>query len=227
MERLIVEIRAGEGGNDAKDLVREQFSLYCKYAAVKKLVIEILEEATGFVSFSVQGRGAGKAFAMESGGMRWQHVPKHDKRGRVQTSTVTVAVLEEPKEADLYINESDIEWQTCRGSGAGGQHRNVTNSAVQMKHLPTGISVRVENERSQHQNKEAAYRVLRARIHAQRQQASAEARDSVRRLAVGSGERGDKVRTIREQDDRVTDHRSNRQIRYKDYIRGNWDGLLA
>lgn len=186
----------------------------------------LLEEVAGFISFQASGKGAARTFAQESGGHRWQHVSKTDKRGRVQTSTVTVAVLEEPREADLYINESDIEWQTCRGSGAGGQHRNKTESAVQMKHLPTGISVRVENERSQHQNKEAAYRVLRARIHAQRQAASAEARDSVRRLAVGSGERGDKIRTIREQDDRVTDHRSNRQIRYKDYIRGNWEGLL-
>jgi len=145
----------------------------------------------------------------------------------VQTSTVTVAVLEEPREVDLHIDERDIEWVTCRGSGAGGQHRNKTESAVQMKHLPTGISVRVENERSQHQNKAVAYQVLRARIHAQRTTASAEARDNVRRQAVGSGERGDKIRTIREQDDRVTDHRSNRQIRYKDYIRGIWDGLLV
>lgn len=187
----------------------------------------LLEEVAGFISFRASGKGAVKLFSQESGGMRWQHVPKGDKRGRVQTSTVTVAVLEEPREVDLHIDERDIEWVTCRGSGAGGQHRNKTESAVQMKHLPTGISVRVENERSQHQNKEAAYRVLRARIHAQRQATSAEARDSVRRLAVGSGERGDKIRTIREQDDRVTDHRSNRQIRYKDYIRGNWDGLLA
>lgn len=187
----------------------------------------LLEEVAGFISFQVSGKNAARTFAQESGGHRWQHVPKGDKRGRVQTSTVTVAVLEEPREADLHIDERDIEWQTCRGSGAGGQHRNKTESAVQMKHLPTGISVRVENERSQHQNKEAAYRVLRARIYAQRQQASAEARDSVRRLAVGSGERGDKIRTIREQDDRVTDHRSNRQIRYKNYIRGDWTGLLA
>ena len=174
----------------------------------------------------MSGKGAEKAFAQESGGHRWQHVPKGEKRGRVQTSTVTVAVLEEPRDADLHIDERDIEWTTCRGSGAGGQHRNKTESAVQMKHLPTGISVRVENERSQHQNKEAAYRVLRARIHAQRAAVSAAARDGVRRALVGSGERGDKIRTIREQDDRVTDHRSNRQIRYKDYVRGNWDGLL-
>lgn len=153
-------------------------------------------------------------------------MPPNDKRGRVQTSTVTVAVLEEPREADLRIEERDIEWSTCRGSGAGGQHRNVTNSAVQMKHIPTGIRVRVENERSQHQNRDTALRVLRARIHEARAAAATSERADSRRQQVGSGMRGDKVRTIREQDGQVTDHRSNCQIRYKDYVRGNWDGLF-
>ena len=170
---------------------------------------------------------ARSTFSQESGGHRWQRVPPNEKRGRVQTSTVTVAVLDEPKESELRIEERDIEWQTCRGSGAGGQHRNVTNSAVQMTHLPTGIRVRVENERSQHQNRETALRVLRARVHEARTSAATSAREDSRRAQVGSGMRGDKVRTIRAQDGQVTDHRPNGgQIRYKDYIRGNWEGLL-
>lgn len=153
-------------------------------------------------------------------------MPKNDKRGRVQTSTVTVAVLEEPKGPPIHIDERDVEVITCRGSGAGGQHRNVTNSAVQMTHVPTGLKVRVENERSQHANRDIAFKILRARIYEQQQLAQTSARDASRRQQLGSGERGDKVRTIRAQDGQVTDHRSGQQIRYKDYIRGIWDGLL-
>jgi len=115
-------------------------------------------------------------------------VPPNDKRGRVQTSTVTVAVLDEPKGPQIHIDDRDIEWITCRGSGAGGQHRNVTNSAVQMTHKPTGLKVRVENERSQHANRDIAYKILRARIQEQRDAASLQARSDSRRQQVGSGE---------------------------------------
>jgi peptide chain release factor 1 len=135
--------------------------------------------------------------------------------------------MEEPSEATLHIEERDIEWTTCRGSGAGGQHRNRTESAVQMTHVPTGIRVRVENERSQHQNRDLAYRLLRARVHEAKVTKNAQVRDEQRRQQVGSGMRGDKIRTIRTQDDVVTDHRKETKIRYKDYVRGNWDGLFA
>lgn len=186
----------------------------------------LLEEKSGFLSFTVSGKQAKKTFELEAGGHRWQRIPPTEKKGRVHTSTITVAVLDEPTETILHLEEKDIEWTTCRGSGAGGQHRNRTESAVQMTHLPTGIRVRVENERSQHQNRDLAHRLLRARVYELRQAQTATVREEQRRSQVGSGMRGDKIRTIRVQDGIVTDHRKENKIRYKDYIRGNWDGLL-
>lgn len=186
----------------------------------------IIDERSGFLSFQVSGKEVKRIFSRESGGHRWQRIPPNEKRGRVHTSTVTVAVLEEPRDVDLVVHEKDIEWTACRGSGAGGQHRNVTDSAVQMTHIPTGIRVRVENERSQTQNRATAMRVLRARIHEGRKEANAVERAGNRKEQVGSGMRGDKIRTIRAQDGQVTDHQTNKQIRYKDYVRGNWEGLL-
>lgn len=179
------------------------------------------------MAFQVTGKGAKKLFEHEAGGHRWQRQSPSDKKGRVHTSTVTVAILEEPKANDLYIDERDIDWQTCRSSGAGGQHVNKTESAVQMTHIPTGIRVRVETERSQHMNRDLALRVLRSRVFAARQEATRAARALDRKQQVGTGSRGDdKVRTIRVQDGQVTDHRTNGQIRYKDYAKGKWDGLL-
>lgn len=129
-------------------------------------------------------------------------------------------------EEAISISEADIEWTTCRGSGAGGQHRNRTESAVQMVHKPSGLRVRIENERSQAQNRELALRVLTARLNALKSQQLAAARDEVRKAQVGSGMRGDKIRTIRQQDGIVTDHNSGNKISYKDYSRGIWDGLF-
>lgn len=119
-----------------------------------------------------------------------------------------------------------MEIKTCRGSGAGGQHRNTTDSAVQATHLPTGISVRIESERSQHANKTAALELLESRVTQQVLNQQKCEREKLRKNQVGSGMRGDKIRTIRQQDDTVTDHRTNKKIRYKDYIRGKWRGLV-
>jgi len=141
----------------------------------------------------------------------------------MQTSTITVAVLPEPTETQVVVREADLDWKYCRGSGAGGQHRNVTDSAVILTHLPTGIKVRCESERSQHANKETALQVLRARIWDSANEQRSAAVASSRREQVGSGMRADKRRTIRSQDGVVTDHVLNRQWQLKKYLRGDWD----
>jgi peptide chain release factor 1 len=171
----------------------------------------------------VSGPGAERTFADESGGHRWQRVPPSDKRGRVQTSTITVVVLPEPTPLEVKIDERDLEWSTCRASGDGGQHLQKTESAVQLRHRPSGIAVRCESERSQHQNRATAMAVLRARLHARALEAHRAERDAARRAQAGSGERGDKRRTIRAQDGFVTDHVTGRRWSYRDYVRGHWD----
>lgn len=170
----------------------------------------------------VSGRGALALFVGETGGHRWQRVPPTEKRGRVQTSTVTVAVLEEPPRSDVTIRPDDVDIETMRGSGAGGQHRNKTDSAVRARHRPTGIEVRCESERSQHMNRELALRVLAARVRERELSATVDARAADRRRQVGSGMRGDKRRTIRVQDDHVADHVDGRTWKFKEYARGDW-----
>ena len=170
----------------------------------------------------VAGRGALALFERERGGHRWQRVPDTEKRGRVHTSTVTVAVLEQPRSVELAIRPEDVDVETMRGSGAGGQHRNKTDSAVRARHRPTGIEVRCESERSQHQNRDLAMRVLAARVAERARSAAQGDRDADRKRQVGSGMRGDKRRTIRTQDDQVTDHVDGRTWRFKAYARGDW-----
>lgn len=183
--------------------------------------MEIIERRSGYLCLRASGNGAAEAFGNEGGGHRWQRVPPTEKRGRVHTSTVTVAVLPVPENADLVLRDEDLEFKACRGSGAGGQHRNVTDSAVTLRHKPSGLTVRCESERSQHQNRASAMALLRARLFAQ-QTASAEAsRNSDRRNQVGSGMRGDKRRTIRLQANQVVDHVLGRRMRASDYLRGD------
>lgn len=171
----------------------------------------------------VSGRGAEATFADEGGGHRWQRVPPNDKRGRMQTSTITVVVLPEPTPVEVVIDPRDLVWSTCRASGDGGQHLQKTESAVRLEHVPSGIAVRCESERSQHQNRATALGVLRARLFALAKEARRSERDAVRRAQAGSGERGDKRRTIREQDGFVTDHVSGRRWSFRDYERGHWE----
>ncbi len=180
----------------------------------------LIESRPGFVLLKASGRGAQAAFSPEAGGHRFQRVPPNEKRDRVQTSTITVAILGVPEAHALRLDDKDLVWTTCRGSGAGGQHRNTTDSAVQVTHTPSKLSVRCESERSQHQNRETALQILRSRLVAAQTADAVNGRNSVRKAQVGSGMRGDKVRTLRQQDDMVTDHRTGKRMSWKRYEKG-------
>lgn len=189
--------------------------------------MELADERPGAATLRVTGRGAERVFANEGGGHRVQRVPPNEKRGRVHTSTITVAVMREPQAHELRLDERDLEWSTCRGSGAGGQHRNVTDSAVQLKHVPSGLMVRCESERSQTQNKQTALSILRARLLQAEQTQAANAANSERRSQVGSGMRGDKRRTIRYQDGQVHDHVLDVRVPLRDYLRGDFGAIAG
>lgn len=184
--------------------------------------VELVEERAGLTVLRVSGKHAEATFKDEAGGHRWQRIPPTEKRGRVQTSTITVAVLAEPTAVEVVLHERDLDFKFCRSSGNGGQNVAKTDSAVQLTHKPTGISVRCETERSQHDNKATAVAVLRARIWEVTQLALDGKRAYERRQQVGSGMRGDKIRTIRVRDDVVNDHVTGKQWKFRDYERGNW-----
>jgi peptide chain release factor 1 len=186
--------------------------------------IEVVEQRAGFAVLRASGKRVRDTFAEEAGGHRWQRVPPNEKRGRVHTSTITVAILDEPNEIELpSIPAHELEISTCRASGSGGQHLQKTDSAVQVRHVPTGLIVRCETERSQTYNRETALSVMRARLKQALVASTNAARADDRRRQIGSGQRGDKRRTIAVQRDSVVDHSTGRAWRFADYQRGKWD----
>lgn len=180
----------------------------------------------GFQQLRVTGAATANTLRYEAGGHRWQRLPPTDKRGRIHTSTITVAVLPERQTVDVTLLEGDIEWTYMRGTGPGGQNRNKLETACRARHRPTGIVVRCESERKREQNKRRARDILQEKIRriVSKSQLSDEA--SLRDTQVGSGMRGDKIRTIRCQDDTVTCHITGRKTTWKKYRRGNWSQLL-
>ncbi len=180
----------------------------------------MIDDRDGLIVFKATGDDA--LFYGEAGGHRVQMISPTDKKKRVHTSTITIAVLPEISEKQISIKDRELIWKTCRGSGPGGQHRNKTESAVQVTHIPTGLSVRCESERSQHHNKVSALELLRARLWEQTKKALTKQRTDDRKEQVGSGMRGDKRRTVRHQDGQVVDHITGRKWRLKDYLRGEW-----
>jgi peptide chain release factor 1 len=182
----------------------------------------VIERRPGRVVLRVTGNGARAMFEGEVGGHRWQRIPATEKRGRVHSSTITVAVLDEESSTALAIPDGDLEWSACRSPGKGGQNVQKTDTAVRVKHLPTGISVRAHESRSYHANRATALERLRERLEAAQREAETSARAADRRAQVGSGMRGDKRRTVRVQEDTVVDHVTGRTWRYRDYARGAW-----
>ncbi|MDP3703181.1 MAG: peptide chain release factor 1 [Candidatus Omnitrophota bacterium] len=222
---LIVEIRAGTGGLEASLFVADLYRMYTKYAAKVGLKVEPMHgqpsEAGGFkeVAFAVNGSGCWQRFQFESGVHRVQRVPTTEAQGRIHTSTVTVAVLPEPEEVELLpIQAKDLQIDVYRSSGPGGQGVNTTDSAVRIRHLPTGLMVTCQDERSQLRNKEKAMRVLRARLLDQLEHSQQQRIASDRRKQVGTGERSEKIRTYNFPDRRVTDHRAGVTLHQLDQI---------
>jgi peptide chain release factor 1 len=212
---LLLEIRAGTGGDESALFAGDLFRMYARFAERNRWQVEIISESAGEaggykeVIARIAGAGAYSKLKFESGGHRVQRVPATETQGRIHTSAATVAVMPEAEATDVEINPSDVRVDTYRASGAGGQHVNKTDSAVRLTHLPTGIVVECQDARSQHKNREQAWRVLASRIKDKqaREQQAKEA--SERKSLIGSGDRSDRIRTYNFPQGRVTDHRIN------------------
>ena len=232
-KNVIMEIRGGAGGEEAALFANSLYRMYTMYAESRRWKIEVLNlnatELGGIkeISFSITGQGAYSRLKFESGVHRVQRVPETESQGRVHTSTVTVAVLPEAEEVDFQIDPTDLQIDTFRSSGAGGQHINKTESAIRITHLPTGVVVECQDERSQYKNKEKAMKVLRSRLLEAKiaEQNAAIAAD--RRAQVGTGDRSERIRTYNYPQGRLTDHR----VGYTSYqlannLNGDLDDLL-
>ena len=230
---VIVEIRTGTGGEEAALFAGELYRMYTMYAAVRGFTCELMDvnetELGGLkkVIFLVSGSGAYARFRFESGVHRVQRVPETESNGKLQTSAATVAVLPEAGEVQIEIRPDDVRIETMKSTGAGGQHINKTLSAIRLTHLPTGIVIECQDERSQLRNKEKAMRLLRARLYDLERTQQRERIDGTRRAQVGSGDRSERIRTYNFREGRVTDHRIGLTLyTLPAFLNGDMDALI-
>jgi len=230
---VIMEIRAGAGGDEAALFAGVLYRMYTMYAETKRWKTEMIysndTELGGFkeVSFSLEGDGVYSKLKYESGVHRVQRIPETEAQGRIHTSTVTVAVLPEAEDVEVEINPADLQIDTYRASGAGGQHVNKTDSAIRITYLPTGLVVECQDERSQYKNKDKAMKVLRSRLYEQKQREQSEKIAAERRSQVGTGDRSERIRTYNYPQGRVTDHRIGLTLyKIESILNGDMDELL-
>ena len=232
-KNIIVEIRGAAGGDEANIFAGDLFRMYVRYAEHNGWHVQMIEEnvseAGGFslVSFMIKGEGVYSRLKFESGAHRVQRVPKTEASGRIHTSTATVLVMPEMEDIEVELNMADIQVDTYRSQGAGGQNVNKTESAVRMTHIPTGVVVSCQTEKSQIQNREICMQMLRAKIYAKLQEEQEEKFGNERKLKVGTGERSEKIRTYNYPQNRVTDHRIGFTIQKLDRVmEGELDEVL-
>ncbi len=230
---VIVEIRGGAGGDEAALFANSLYRMYSMYAESRRWKTELINanetELGGFkeVSFMIEGEGAYSRLKFESGVHRVQRVPETETQGRIHTSTVTVAVLPEAEDVEIEINPADLQIDTFRSSGAGGQHINKTESAIRITHLPTGVVVECQDERSQHKNREKAMKVLRSRLYEAKQAEQTEKIAGERRLQVGTGDRSERIRTYNYPQGRVSDHRIGLTLyKIEQILNGDLDEII-
>ncbi|MCK5564636.1 MAG: peptide chain release factor 1 [Planctomycetes bacterium] len=213
IDSIIMEIRPGTGGDEAALFVRDLYNMYTRYADKRKWKVEVLAmnatETGGFkeLIMNLKGSGVWAELGYEGGGHRVQRVPETETQGRVHTSAATVACLPEPEEVDVHIDPSDVLEHVSRAGGPGGQSVNKLNSAIKLEHVPTGITVSMRDEKSQHKNRAKAWRILRTRIYEKQQAEINKERDSARKTMIGSGDRSQRIRTYNFPQNRLTDHR--------------------
>jgi peptide chain release factor 1 len=233
-KNIFLEVRAGTGGDEAALFAGDLFRMYSRYAEKQRWKVEIMSESLGEhggykeVIARIEGQGAYSKLKFESGAHRVQRVPETESQGRIHTSACTVAVMPEADELEaIDINPADLKVDTFRASGAGGQHVNKTDSAIRITHLPTGIVVECQDERSQHKNRAKAMSVLQARLNAAEMEKQQSEQAATRKLLVGSGDRSERIRTYNFPQGRVTDHRINLTLyKLEEVMQGELDEVI-